>query len=321
MRALVTGAAGFIGSHLVDALLARGDAVTGIDCLTPFYVPADKLANLDGATSNPRFELVRTDLTTATEADLADLVAGADAVFHLAAQPGIGPSWDRFADYLRHNLLATQCLLEAAAARPRRSPPTTEDQPPRPHNPYGVTKLAAEHLCLAYAANFGLAPVLLRYFTVYGPRQRPDMAIHRMCEAALGGRPFRRYGEANQIRDFTHVSDVVAATMTAADAALSPGATINVAGGSSVGLKDVIELVGRHAGTPVPVVDDEARVGDVHRTGAETERATKLLAWRPQVALADGLADQLAWHRRRRALRRPGPGGDGPGSGSPTRSP
>ena len=201
MRTVVTGAAGFVGSTLVDRLLARGDAVVGIDCLTPYYDPASKRANLVGAHAQSEFRLVEVDLRDAV---LEPLLDGADVVFHQAAQPGVRPSWaDGFAEYAAHNVVATQRVLEAARRvgvgrlvyasssavygnQPRF--PTTETDLPRPHSPYGVTKLAAEHLCGVYAANWGLSTVALRYFTVFGPRQRPDMSIYRLCEAAAHGR-------------------------------------------------------------------------------------------------------------------------------------
>src|SRR3954447_5448772 len=218
MRALVTGAAGFIGSSLVDALLVRGDSVRGIDCFTPYYGRADKEANLAGALQHHEFELVEADLRTCA---IEPLLEGVDVVFHQAAQAGVRLSWaDGFADYDGHNILATQRLLEAVkAAGVQRlvyassssvygnapAYPTNEDDLPRPHSPYGVTKLAAEHLCNLYAANWGVPTVSLRYFTVYGPRQRPDMAMHRLVESALNHTPFPLYGDGSQVRDFTFV--------------------------------------------------------------------------------------------------------------------
>src|SRR5436190_14494075 len=223
MRALVTGAAGFVGSHLAEALLARGDTVVGVDCFTPYYARSDKEQNIAAAVACAGFELVEADLRGA---DIAALLDGVDAVFHQAAQAGVRLSWsDGFADYVGHNVLATQRMLEAVhAARPgarvvyassssvygnQARYPTVETDLPGPYSPYGVTKLAAEHLCALYAENWGLHTVSLRYFTVFGPRQRPDMSIHRLCEAALRGDVFPRFGDGTQVREFTYVDDIV----------------------------------------------------------------------------------------------------------------
>ncbi len=306
MRALVTGAAGFVGSHLVDALLARGDDVVAVDCFTPYYARADKEANVGG-----RFAVVEADLR---EADLTPLLDGVDVVFHQAAQPGVRLSWSAgFADYASHNVLATQRLLEAARERGvtrfvyassssvygnQARYPTTEDDLPRPYSPYGVTKLAAEHLCNLYAENWGVRTVSLRYFTVYGPRQRPDMSIHRLCESALTGTPFPRYGNGTQIREFTYVDDIVAANLLAAESHVAPGTVLNVAGGGEITLNALIELVGEVAGTAVVVDDRPVMPGDAFRNGGAIERARALLGWKPQVSLREGIAAQLSWQRR-----------------------
>ena len=311
-QVVVTGAAGFIGSHLVDALLHRGDTVVGIDCFTPYYAPEQKRQNLDAALGADRFTLVEDDLC---ETDLVGLLDGCDTLFHQAGQPGVRLSWsDGFADYSHHNLLATQRLLEAAlVAGVRRVVyassssvygnqdryPTVETDCPRPYSPYGVTKLAAEHLCSLYAENWGLPTVALRYFTVFGPRQRPDMSIHRLCEAALRGTSFPRFGDGTQVREFTHVADVVAANLLAADTAVAPGTVINIAGGGEITLNGLISLVAELAGVPVVIEDHPAQAGDARRNGGSTEQARALLAWMPQVGLRDGVASQLAWHRVR----------------------
>ncbi|GIU86855.1 MAG: putative UDP-glucose epimerase YtcB [Acidimicrobiia bacterium] len=314
MRALVTGAAGFIGSHLAEALLARGDEVVGIDCFTPYYDRATKEANLAAARTSPAFTFLELDLRTA---DLAGPCAGVDVVFHQAAQPGVRLSWsDGFAEYDSHNVLATQRLLEAACAAGvgrfvyassssvygnQRRYPTTEDDLPRPFSPYGVTKLAAEHLCGLYAENRGLVTVSLRYFTVFGPRQRPDMSIHRLCEAALSGRPFPRYGDGSQVREFTFVDDIVAGNLLAAEAPdVEPGTVCNLAGGAEITLRDLIELVGEVAGTRVAVEAHPAVPGDAARNGGATDRAAAVLGWSPRVPLREGIEAQLAWHRSRR---------------------
>src|SRR4051794_21169049 len=236
MRALVTGVAGFIGSTLADALLARGDHVLGVDCFTPYYERDTKEANLSGARGCDRFELVEQDLRTC---DIDGMLDGIDVVFHQAGQPGVRLSWsDGFADYTSLNVLATQRLLEAAKRvggtkivyassssvyGNAAAYPTTENDLPRPHSPYGVTKLAAEHLCNLYASNWKLPTVSLRYFTVYGPRQRPDMATHRLLAATLSGTPFPLYGDGSAVRDFTYVDDAVAANLAAAEHDCEPG--------------------------------------------------------------------------------------------------
>jgi nucleoside-diphosphate-sugar epimerase len=313
MRALVTGAAGFVGSHLADALLARGDEVIGVDCFTPYYARADKEANVAAARRNARFSLIEADLRTV---DIAPLLDGVDVVFHDAAQAGVRLSWsDGFADYAGHNILATQRLLEAVhRTRPairvvyassssiygnQARYPTRETDLPRPFSPYGVTKLAAEHLCALYAENWSVLTVSLRYFTVYGPRQRPDMSIHRLCECAVRGTKFPRYGDGTQVREFTYVDDIVRANLLAATADVAAGVEINVAGGSEIALRDLVAFVGELAGRPIAVEEQPAQPGDASRNGGAIDRAGDLLDWSPNVPLRDGIAAQLAWHRER----------------------
>jgi len=325
VKALVTGVAGFIGSQLAEHLLVDGYTVRGVDCFTPYYDPADKLANLELLGSQAGFELVEADLRVAAIEPLLDNI---DVVFHQSAQPGVRLSWsDGFTLYGEHNILVTQRLLEAARSQAvgrvvfassssvygnASSYPSKEIDLPRPHSPYGVTKLAAEHLCALYAANWGLPTVSLRYFTVYGPRQRPDMATHRLIEAGLGpdrssgngggnsGTAFPLYGDGRQIRDFTFVDDVVAANLAAATADVAPGTTVNVAGGSSCRLSHLIEAVGELVGREVPLDRRPAQPGDVERTGGSVDRAHDLLGWEPRVDLRTGLARQVEWHVRRR---------------------
>ena len=311
MRALVTGAAGFVGSHLVDALVARGDRVLGIDCFTPYYDVAQKKANA-AAIANPAFELIDVDLRVA---DIEPLLDGIDVVFHQSAQPGVRLSWSSgFRDYVEQNVIVTQRLLDALqTAGSRRfvyassssvygrqeSYPTREDALPAPFSPYGVTKLAGEHLCSVYAANWGVPTVALRYFTVFGPRQRPDMSIYRLCDAALTGGAFPRFGDGSQVREFTYVSDIVAGNVAAAAADLEPGTVVNLAGGAEITLADLIVLVGEVAGAPITVDARPAEPGDSRRNGGAIERARELLGWEPRVPLREGIESQLAWHRSR----------------------
>ncbi len=313
MPQLVTGVAGFIGSQLAESLVAAGEEVVGVDCFTPYYDRADKEANLAALREHDGFRLVEADLR---DADLQPLLEGVDVVYHQAAQPGVRLSWsDGFATYDSCNVLATQRLLEASLhAGVRRVVyassssvygnaeryPVAEGDLPRPHSPYGVTKLAAEHLCGLYAANHGLSTVSLRYFTVYGPRQRPDMAFHRLIEGALDQQPFPLYGDGSHVRDFTYVGDVVRANLAAGCAEVTAGTVVNVCAGGSTVLRDVIEAVGDAVGAPVPVEQQPEQPGDVQRTGGSNDAARRLLGWEPRTSLAEGIAAQVEWHRARR---------------------
>jgi UDP-glucuronate 4-epimerase len=310
VNVVVTGAAGFIGSHLSEALCASGHHVLGIDCLTDYYDTTEKQRNLRGLNELPGFQFAEVDLRSG---NLQSLLDGASVVFHQAGQPGVRMSWGSgFSDYCEHNIKATQRLLEAAktVGTPRfvyassssvygnaASYPTREADLPRPNSPYGVTKLAAEHLCALYTANWGLSTVSLRYFTVYGPRQRPDMAIRRLADAAVIGSPFQLFGDGRQVRDFTYVSDVVAANIAAGFGDVIPGAIVNIAGGSHAVMTDLIELVGELAGAPVDCQRHPKEAGDVHQTGGAIDRAFELLGWEPLVSLREGLAAQVEWSR------------------------
>lgn len=310
MRAVVTGCAGFIGSTLCDALVALGDDVVGVDCLTSYYDPAVKRANIARLIDTVGFTFVSADLR---RSELEEILQGADVVFHQAAQPGVRLSWSSgFEEYASQNVLATQRLLEAAVrvGTPRvvyassssvygqaTRYPTTENDLPEPHSPYGVTKLAAEHLCRLYSKNWGLSTVSLRYFTVYGPRQRPDMAIYRILEAGLKDEPFPLYGDGTAIRDFTYVDDVVAANLAAATADVAPGTVCNVAGGGQITMTDLMALASEIVGHPIELDRRPASPGDVDRTGGHTDRARRLLGYAPTVTIAEGLARQAAWHR------------------------
>lgn len=315
MHALVTGAAGFIGSTLVDRLLSEGHAVRGVDCYTPYYARQEKEANLIQAREHSRFAFIEADLRTCL---LPELLDGIDVVFHEAAQAGVRLSWSNgFSEYLSCNVLVTQRLLEAVrdtsvqrvvyassssvyGNAPRY--PTTESDLPQPHSPYGVTKLAAEQLCNLYAVNYGVPAVSLRYFTVYGPRQRPDMAIHRLIESALQQQPFPLFGDGTAVRDFTFVDDVVDANLAAAVADIPQGTVCNIAGGASCTMASLIELVGELVGATVPVDHLPMKAGDVARTGGTVDLASRLLGWQPSTPLPDGVAAQVEWHRSRSTL-------------------
>jgi len=311
MKVIVTGAAGFIGSHLADSLLADGHEVTGIDCFTDYYPRAAKEENLRGARSQAAFRFVEGRLQ---DLPLENLLKGADVVYHLAAQAGVRASWGRdFAQYTDHNVLASQRLLEAAlgAGRPRvvyassssvygdvETLPLREDARCRPVSPYGVTKLAAEHLAVLYHKNHGLPTVGLRYFTAYGPRQRPDMAFHRFLRAARDGEPVRVFGDGTQTRDFTFVEDIVAATRAAAVSG-RPGSVYNVGGGERLALLEVLRIIEGVSGRPFRVQHEEAQKGDMRDTFADTTAARRDLGFRSTVGLTDGLAREWDWIRGR----------------------
>jgi nucleoside-diphosphate-sugar epimerase len=307
VKALVTGAAGFIGSHLSGALLDRGAEVVGIDCFTDYYPRPMKEANLDANRSRDGFAFIETSIQ---EADLAALLEGVTHVFHLAAQAGVRKSWGRdFQVYTSHNVDATQRLLEACVNRPIHrfvyasssslygdnvSIPMREDALPQPVSPYGVTKLAAEQLGYLYHVNHGVPSTALRYFTVYGPRQRPDMAFHRFIRASLDGAPITLYGDGEQTRDFTYVADAVAATIGAGDRGV-PGRAYNVGGGSRVSMNQVIEIIGRIAGRPLEVRREAAQKGDMRDTYADTSLARADLGFAPSVSLEQGIEAEYRW--------------------------
>jgi len=296
-RFVVTGAAGFIGSHLAEALAARGDEVVGIDCFTDYYDPALKEQNARG------MEVRRLDLAE----DALDFT-GFDGVFHLAGQPGVRSFGDVFPLYLRRNVLATQRVFETAAAAGVRVVfsststiygeaeryPTPEDTPPRPLSPYGVTNLACEHLALAYGRSFGLDVVVLRYFSAYGPRQRPDMAFPRMIGALVGGAPFPLFGDGEQSRSFTYVLDVVDATIRAMEGA-GRGSILNVGGGEEATMNETIALLERISGRTLDVRREPTVLGDQRRTKADTTRIRSELGWEPRTSLEEGLRAQWEW--------------------------
>jgi UDP-glucose 4-epimerase len=308
--ALVTGAAGFVGSHLAERLLVEGWQVTGVDCFTDYYSRSDKEQNLAALVGHQSFTFVETDLVTA---DLLPLVAGKEVVFHEAGQAGVRASWGtQFELYTRNNILATQRLLEAVKDSDLhrfiyassgsiygdvKVLPITEDTLPKPVSPYGVTKLSGEHLCQLYYVNSGVPTVRLRYFTVYGPRQRPDMAFHKFIRAILRGERISVYGDGEQTRDFTYVSDVVDASILAVDA--PAGQVFNVAGGSRVTVNHVISTLEELVGRPALVDRQERQAGDQRHTWADTSAAREILGYVSQVGLREGLAREVEWLRER----------------------
>jgi UDP-glucuronate 4-epimerase len=304
-RYLVTGCAGFIGSTLVDALLADGCEVIGIDAFTDYYPRDRKDAAIAAARSDPAFELIEHDLGAAPPPPAA--LEGVAGVFHLAARPGVRASWGAgFEPYLHDNALATHLVAQCVADRGLRlvfassssvygdalAHPTREDAPPAPVSPYGVTKLTCEHLLGAHSTNFGLDYVALRYFTVYGPRQRPDMAFARIIEALAAGSPFEVYGDGRQSRDFTFVQDAVAATIAAMHKGAT-AATYNVGGGSEATLRESVAIVEELSGRTLDVRYTKEAAGDVRRTLADTRRIRGELGWEPAVELRVGLASML----------------------------
>jgi len=310
VRALVTGTAGFIGSHLSDALLAAGADVIGLDCFTDYYAREIKEGNLASLAGRPGFTFVEGALQTA---DLGPLLDGVTHVYHLAAQAGVRRSWGReFTAYTSHNVEATQRLLEALKGRPierlvyassssvygdAAAIPMRENAMVQPVSPYGVTKLAAEHLCHLYFVNYGVPTVSLRYFTVYGPRQRPDMGFHRFIRAALTGQPISLYGDGGQTRDFTYVADAVAATMSAGDRG-RPGAVYNIGGGSRVSISQVLDLIARLTGRPLDIRREPDQKGDMRDTFADTTRARADLGFVASYSLESGLAAECDWLAR-----------------------
>jgi nucleoside-diphosphate-sugar epimerase len=311
MKVLVTGAAGFIGSRIAKRALAEGHEVLGIDALTDYYDPQIKRANVAPLVESG-LDLRQIDIL---DADLDSLMDGVEVVFHQAGQPGVRSSWgSEFGIYLSANIAATQRLLETATRSESlrslvyassssvygdaEAYPTKEADRPQPVSPYGVSKLAAEHLCTLYARNFGVPTVSLRYFTVYGPGQRPDMAFTRFCRSAVTGTPITLFGDGTQVRDFTFVDDIVDANFKAGFGSAPAGSVFNVAGGSNVSVNEVIDTLSEMAGRPLEVSRSEAVKGDVRRTSGSTDSIQAELGWEPTVVLRDGLREQFEWAER-----------------------
>jgi UDP-glucuronate 4-epimerase len=311
-RALVTGAAGFIGSHLTERLLADGYDVVGLDSFSDHYSRELKELNLAGAWESPRFELVEEDLNGGA---LGELFADLDVVFHLAARPGVRASWDAFEDYTEANIVGSRAVFhEAANARVKvvyassssiygdlASLPASEEQSPQPISPYGASKVMTEVLAGAYAASFGLEAVGLRYFTVYGPRQRPDMGLSRFIEAMVAGRPLPLYGDGLQQRDMTYVGDIVEGTVAAGRRGRG-GAVYNLASGAPRSLLDILEELSGALDLPLDLAREGAKPGDVRDTWGDISRAAADLGYGPSIPLGVGLRRQAEEAERRRQL-------------------
>jgi UDP-glucose 4-epimerase len=307
LKVIVTGAAGFIGSHLSERLLAAGHEVVGIDCFSDYYERARKEQNLEASRSHDTFQFEEVDLV---DADLPPLLEGAGVVYHLAGQPGVRPSWgNQFDRYVRDNIIATQRLLEALKGAPIKRLvfagsssvygdaemfPTKESVLPRPVSPYGVTKLAAEHLTHLYTRNFAIPTVAVRYFTVYGPRQRPDMAFSRFMRALAAGENVEVFGDGEQTREFTYVSDAVEGTIKASSADVV-GQVFNLGGGSRATVNHVLAALEKISDMKVRRHNLPAAPGDPRHTGASINLARERLRWEPRVSLREGLAMQWQW--------------------------
>lgn len=308
MKHLVTGCAGFIGSTLTDRLLSDGHEVVGVDHFTSFYEPDAKRRNLASASANPHFKLAQVDLV---EDDLAPLLVDVDVVYHIAGQPGVRGCWgDRFAPYARNNVMATERLLHHCVGRPLKrfvfagsssiygdAPelPWSETTCPVPRSPYAITKLASEHLCQSYRQEFAVPTAIVRYFTVYGPRQRPDMAFNRFFQAILDDQPITLYGDGKQTRDFTYVDDIVAGTIAAAEAPGAEGGVFNLGGGSRIAMNELLALLEEVVRQPIAIERFDRFAGEARHTWADTTRAHEILGWQPRVSLQQGLANEFVW--------------------------
>lgn len=310
MRYMITGVAGFIGSHLCEELLRLGHEVVGVDCFTPYYDPILKRMNISRFSESSRFTLLEQNVVTLTSNMLLDI----DGVFHLAGQPGVRPSWGQEFDiYLKHNVRATQHVLELLREFPGKRvvyassssvygnagvEMLREDLVCSPHSPYGVTKLAGEHLVMLYSKNFGVHGTALRFFTVYGPRQRPDMAFHRFIMSALSNEPITVYGDGRQKRDFTYVLDLVQALVAAMSSPAANGQVMNIGGGCTHELMNALELIQSETGMRLNLVHSARQFGDVDSTSADISKAGRLLGYSPKFTLREGISAQV------RALRR-----------------
>ncbi len=307
MKCVVTGVAGFIGSHLAERLVGLGNDVVGIDCFTDYYAKNLKEKNLENLPGKKNFSFIGKNLL---DLDLKKILSGADFVFHQAAQAGVRASWGKnFEVYVENNILATQKLLEAAKDSEIKKIvfassssvygdvdafPIKETTMPKPVSPYGVTKLAAENLCYLYHKNFGISVVSLRYFTVYGPRQRPDMAFNKFIHAMLANNEITIYGDGDQTRDFTYVSDIVDSNILAMKSDVKYG-IFNVGGGSRITVNEVIKILEKISGKRARVKNIEKQKGDVKHTYADISLARKKLGYKPKVAVEQGLIKEFEW--------------------------
>ncbi len=308
-KIIVTGVAGFIGSHLTETLLQQGEEVIGIDEFNDYYDPMLKYKNIAQLNGSPRFTLIEGDIQFL---DWHQLLEDVDVVYHQAAQAGVRASWGKgFASYTERNINATQILLEAAkdAKNLKRlvfassssvygdaeTLPTHEGICPQPVSPYGITKLAGEFLCKLYHKNFGVPSVSLRYFTVYGPRQRPDMAFHKFFKSILQDEAIPIFGDGQQTREFTFVSDIIAANLAAAIAPAAVGEIFNIGGGSRVVLAEVLDTIEQIVGKPIKRNHIEKAMGDARHTAADISKAQKILGYQPQVSLTEGLTQEWQW--------------------------
>lgn len=306
---IVTGVAGFIGSHLAETLLKQGEKVIGVDQINDYYDPSLKRKNLALLAQYPEFQLIEADIQAL---NWQELLVDVEVIYHQAAQAGVRASWgNTFYHYTERNINATQVILEAAkeAKSLKRlvyastssvygnaeTLPTPETVCPQPVSPYGITKLAAERLCWLYLQNFAVPVTALRYFTVYGPRQRPDMAFHKFFQAAIANQAIGIYGDGLQTRDFTFVSDAIAANLAAATIPEAVGEVFNIGGGSRVVLADVLNTMEEIIGFPLQKDYQEKAKGDARHTSADTSKAEKILNYRPQVSLKEGLTDEWEW--------------------------
>jgi nucleoside-diphosphate-sugar epimerase len=303
MRCLITGVAGFIGSHLADRLLKDGHEVCGLDAFIDYYPRYIKERNLETSRAWRHFTFIEGNLLNL---NLPPLLEGVDWIFHQAAQAGVLASWGKyFSRYVVCNVLATQRLLDAALKvnnlqcfvnassssiyGETTALPIVESTIPQPVSPYGVTKLAAEHLCMLYYRNFGLPTVSLRYFTVYGPRQRPDMAFHRFCKAILQHQPIQIYDDGQQTRDFTYISDVIEANIRAATTRDAIGQVMNIAGGSRVSTVHVLQLLREITGIPMNLTFETKQFGDVRDTFADIRLSKQVIEYHPTITIREGL--------------------------------
>ena len=306
---IVTGVAGFVGSHLAEALLNQGEKVIGIDQFNDYYDPKLKRQNISQFQENPAFKLIENDIQSL---NWSDLLVDVDIIYHQAAQAGVRASWgEGFRAYTERNINATQIILEAAKDAPNlkrlvyassssiygnaESFPTPESICPQPVSPYGITKLVGEQLCNLYYQNFGVPCVSLRYFTVYGPRQRPDMAFHKFFKWILEDEPISIYGDGQQTRDFTFISDAIAANLAAGRVPEAVGQIFNIGGGSRVVLTEVIDTMEKIVGRPIRKNFVEKARGDARHTSADVSKAQKILGYQPQVSLAEGLRQEWEW--------------------------